>query len=172
MPNQYSISYQNKLVAITRGTNVYEGTSCRGCGESLRYVSSSGCVRCHNERNIYKLYDGTMNKYKSPDKEKMRLTRWRKNNPTKVKDQRTRVRSYQANYQSGRRCKIKSNTTQSSNTILILEFYEEAKLLTNFTGIPYEVDHIIPICKGGKHHQDNLRVVTRKQNRVKGGKLV
>lgn len=172
MPNQYSFSHQNKLLAIAQQASVYEGISCKRCGKSLRYVSYSGCVRCHNERNIHKLYDGTLNKYKSSDKEKVRLSKWRKNNPNKVRDQRIRVKSYQAHYQSGRRCKIKNNTPQSANTILMLEFYEEAKLLTNFTGIHYEVDHIIPICAGGKHHQDNLRVITRKENRVKGGRLI
>ena len=36
--------------------------------------------------------------------------------------------------------------------------------------IPHEVDHIIPICKGGLHHPDNLQILTMKENREKGGK--
>ena len=36
----------------------------------------------------------------------------------------------------------------------------------------YEVDHIIPISKGGLHHQDNLQYLPWKQNRQKGNKLI
>ena len=32
----------------------------------------------------------------------------------------------------------------------------------------YHVDHIIPRSKGGKHHPDNLRVITAYENRSKG----
>lgn len=35
----------------------------------------------------------------------------------------------------------------------------------------YEVDHIIPISKGGLHHQDNLQYLTITENRKKGAKL-
>ena len=35
----------------------------------------------------------------------------------------------------------------------------------------YEVDHIIPISKGGLHHQDNLQYLPWKENRRKSNKL-
>lgn len=35
----------------------------------------------------------------------------------------------------------------------------------------YEVDHIIPISKGGLHHQDNLQYLTISENRSKGNRL-
>ncbi len=35
----------------------------------------------------------------------------------------------------------------------------------------YEVDHIIPISKGGLHHQDNLQYLSKILNRKKGNKL-
>ena len=34
-----------------------------------------------------------------------------------------------------------------------------------------EVDHIIPISRGGKHHPDNLQYLTMKENRSKGNKI-
>jgi hypothetical protein len=34
----------------------------------------------------------------------------------------------------------------------------------------YEVDHIIPISKGGKHHPDNLQYLTISENRKKSNK--
>lgn len=36
----------------------------------------------------------------------------------------------------------------------------------------YEVDHIVPISKGGLHHQDNLQYLTPDANKRKGNKLV
>lgn len=35
----------------------------------------------------------------------------------------------------------------------------------------HEVDHIVPISKGGLHHQDNLQYLTVFENRSKGNKL-
>jgi HNH endonuclease len=35
----------------------------------------------------------------------------------------------------------------------------------------HEVDHIIPISKGGLHHQDNLQHLPMLENRKKGNKL-
>ena len=46
-----------------------------------------------------------------------------------------------------------------------------AKQLTEETGVPHEVDHTIPISKGGLHHQDNLQVLTREENRRKSNIL-
>ena len=36
----------------------------------------------------------------------------------------------------------------------------------------YEVDHIIPLSKGGLHHQDNLQYLTADENRRKGNKIL
>jgi 5-methylcytosine-specific restriction endonuclease McrA len=44
--------------------------------------------------------------------------------------------------------------------------------MTRETGIQYHVDHIIPICKGGKHHQDNLQILTGTENLKKGTKIL
>ena len=37
-------------------------------------------------------------------------------------------------------------------------------------GEEYHVDHIIPLSIGGAHHQDNMRVITAKENFGKGDK--
>ena len=35
----------------------------------------------------------------------------------------------------------------------------------------HEVDHIIPLSKGGLHHEDNLQYLTVYENRAKGNKI-
>ena len=43
--------------------------------------------------------------------------------------------------------------------------------LTRETGVEYHVDHRIPLKHGGKHHPDNLWVITAVENMRKGAKL-
>lgn len=53
----------------------------------------------------------------------------------------------------------------------INDIYKKCSELSEETGVPYEVDHIIPISKGGLHHPDNLQILTRSKNRSKKDKL-
>lgn len=68
--------------------------------------------------------------------------------------------------------KIKTLTPPDADRKVIQSFYDLAKELTARTGVRYEVDHIVPISKGGQHHHLNLRVVTMDENRKKGAKLI
>ena len=52
-----------------------------------------------------------------------------------------------------------------ANAGLVKEFYKNRP-------DGYEVDHIIPLTKGGLHHQDNLQYLTVLENRKKGNRLV
>lgn len=56
----------------------------------------------------------------------------------------------------------------------IKEFYAAAKQMTEQTGTPHEVDHVVPIISDvvcGLHVHDNLQIVTRDQNRLKANSL-
>tara|TARA_R110000868_G_C10891076_1_gene763604 strand:+ start:573 stop:1775 length:1203 start_codon:yes stop_codon:yes gene_type:complete len=55
------------------------------------------------------------------------------------------------------------NATYMQGDDVEMNGYESCKL-------PYHVDHIIPICKGGSHHQKNLRVIESSLNNGIGGK--
>lgn len=51
------------------------------------------------------------------------------------------------------------------------QIYLECKKMNTDSGfIKYHVDHIKPLAKGGKHHPDNLRIITAHENRSKGAK--
>lgn len=71
-----------------------------------------------------------------------------------------------------RKYKIAELTPADANRAAIQHFYNTAKQLTASTGIRHEVDHIYPISKGGKHHQDNLQILVWSVNRAKGNKIL
>jgi 5-methylcytosine-specific restriction endonuclease McrA len=71
-----------------------------------------------------------------------------------------------------RRCRMKDAFDETADQQKINEIYCEAKRLTEKTNIPYEVDHIIPISKGGKHHEDNLQILLCNENRKKNNKIM
>ena len=52
----------------------------------------------------------------------------------------------------------------------IQAIYEESQRLTKETGVQHHVDHIKPLAAGGRHHPDNLQVITAVENLSKGSK--
>jgi 5-methylcytosine-specific restriction endonuclease McrA len=107
-------------------------------------------------------------------KEKKRI--YAEKNYEKVKE--SKRREYQKNKQGyiarayQRLNNIKCLTPLDADKNAIQEFYIKAKELTVATGIKHEVDHIMPISKGGLHHQNNLQVLPWIENRKKGNKIM
>jgi hypothetical protein len=89
-----------------------------------------------------------------------RKRKYRKENPDIINAQTAK-----------RRARIKNAITPDTDFEAIKKLYKEAKILKEQTGIPHEVDHIIPLSKDGLHHQDNLQVLTESENRRKYNKL-
>ena len=78
----------------------------------------------------------------------------------RVSAQRKGWREGNANY----RAKLLSQTPADADRIAIKEFYANCPK-------GYDVDHIIPISKGGLHTLSNLQYLTASENRSKGNKL-
>jgi hypothetical protein len=174
MPNQYSQSAINKKLAIANGYGFYEGEPCIRCGRTKKDIKASCCVHCRKERGLAKLNNPElMAKYRTPEKRRAKMNNWRKNNPEKYKAQadRAQERGVLTAKASRRRARVRNQMPDTADLTLILEYYAEAQRMTRDTGIPHEVDHIIPISKGGLHHQDNLRVITMTENRSKGNRV-
>lgn len=117
---------------------------------------------------------------------------WRAANPEKVKGYRSAwyERNRELNYQRTRawlkahpadqaywvahRRAVKHAATPAwRNPFFIREIYDLAKLRTKYLGVPYHVDHIVPlrhplVC--GLHVEHNLRVVPASENQRKGNR--
>ena len=73
-----------------------------------------------------------------------------------------------------RRRRVEVNTPQMNDAekAKLAQFYRVARLLSKRYGVAFDVDHVIPLSKGGAHHPSNLQILTASANRSKGAKLV
>jgi len=151
MPNQYSgVGRQNRLQAIEEGKKTYIGsTACKHCGSYEKYVSSYNCAPCAVENGLKKLNDNELMKpYRTKEKVNNKTYRYR------AKKYSDAVVLTQEEHER------------------ILTIYKECAKLMEETGVPHHVDHIHPISKGGKHHPDNLQILTATENIRKSNKLL
>jgi 5-methylcytosine-specific restriction endonuclease McrA len=98
--------------------------------------------------------------YRNANREYMRKlwSDYAKNNPDKNAAKGARYRA------------MKAQVPQPHSIIekmMIDNYYEDAKRLTEETGIQHHVDHIWPISKGGPHLPWNLRVIPGNENLAK-----
>ena len=102
--------------------------------------------------------------------------KYRRNNVEKL---RAIGRKYQsenrekyAMHTANRRSRIKRASTwlSAQDKILMENFYSMAARLSSCTGIQWDVDHIVPISRGGLHAPINLQVVPHRWNQVKNNK--
>ena len=87
---------------------------------------------------------------------------WREANPDKRRS-----------YEAARRASKLRATPPWANPCDTLHLYEEAKRLEEETGIPHNVDHIVPLQSDwvcGLHCADNLQVLPAKENFSKGNR--
>ena len=176
MSNQFPESSKiNRQKAIEEGRKTYDGVACKKCGSTLKHVSSYSCVDCNTKRNLHKLYDDDlMAPYRTAEKRKI----WENKNPEKVKSIDNKYNSSEKgritnnNKAAKRRARVRNQLPSDADFDIIKKIYSECRRISQETGIPHEVDHIIPIAEGGLHHQDNLQIITMSENRKKGSKLL
>lgn len=175
MANQHpSLSKENRDKAISEGKKRYlSGTPCKKCGKYEKYVSTYSCCKCVVEAGLKKLADKElMAPYRTKEKQSKKQKEWRENNYDKYQHQWLRYPEKNNVRAAKRRATLRNQTPDLTEEQVkqILTIYEECSRISVETGIPHEVDHIIPICKGGLHHPDNLQILTMRDNRRKGGK--
>jgi 5-methylcytosine-specific restriction endonuclease McrA len=117
---------------------------------SAKTYKCKGCDTQISGRGKYctvKCYDYTRRKYKTKEEQ--------------IEAVRKKVREVSANY----RAKVKNQTPPDADRKSIKEFYDSCPK-------GYEVDHIIPISKGGLHTLENLQYLTIAENRKKSNKII
>jgi hypothetical protein len=136
--------------AIKEGKKTYIGsTACKNCGSYEKYVSTWSCAPCLKKSGLEKLNNEELMKpYRTKEKQNNKTYR----------------------YRSKKFGELPSLTPEDHQRILSI--YKECARITEETGVPHHVDHIHPISKGGKHHPDNLQILTAKENIRKRDKLL
>lgn len=159
------------------GTKVSDINACSDCVRTMpldfdnKYITVSGyyqtctiCLRRYgnpsdNFKKLHKIF-------KTKNRRKHLGKLWRKNNPDRVR------------FASAKRRSQKLNATPSWISQLeiqqIKSIYKQAIDLELATGIPHHVDHLIPLIHPlvcGFHCFSNLRVITAKENLIKGNKF-
>jgi hypothetical protein len=103
---------------------------------------------------------------------------WKINNPEKRKEVQRKydlsIPEKKSKYAATRRCKKKDQSPSlTENQKKIIDcFYKQAARLTKKFGFQFEVDHIIPVSRGGTHEPKNLQILPGKINRAKGCKII
>lgn len=143
--------------------------------EPLNYRNKIGCVEC---RKIKMATWQRINR----DKVNAKTLKWRQNNPDKM-------RVILANYEKDNLAKrIAKNMKRHADKLKrtpkwltkqqlkeMQSFYIKAKILTKQTGIPHEVDHILPLRGknlSGLHVPWNLQILTESENIKKSNRVV
>ena len=106
-------------------------------------------------------------KNRSVEPRRKAVKKWQKANPEKVA-----VWKYKA--EAKRRARKLNATVIWADNDAIGALYKEATRLTKETGIPHQVDHIIPLVGetvSGLHVHYNLQVLTARENQIKSNKF-
>lgn len=96
----------------------------------------------------------------NPEKTRIQLNKWREKNREKARNQ---VRS--------RRSQMKVDLNENQKKI-IFHIYNQAARLQMCLGVTFNVDHIIPISKGGTHIPNNIQAIPARINKIKDNKII
>ena len=111
--------------------------------------------------------------WRDPEKNRKRMAEWSKAN-------KKHVYNYNKQYRKENAAKVYAQDSSHHarglgaampsseiEKLMVLYKYEDALALSAETGVKHEVDHMIPLSKGGPHLPWNLQVLTRSENRQK-----
>jgi hypothetical protein len=148
----------NTMLLQEKKNNKFCSRSCSASFNNMvtpkRVAKTHNCPQCKTEIKVgdgkycsAECYDIHRRKYKTPKEQQEAI--------------RKKVREVSANY----RAKVRNQTPVDADRKAIKEFYDNC--------MPgYEIDHIIPISKGGLHTLENLQYLTIQENRQKSNKLL
>lgn len=95
----------------------------------------------------------------NPEKQAAACRTWTRNNPERV-----------AAHGAKRRAARLGNAADLSPPVFE-ELRNECHILELLTGESWQIDHIVPLSRGGAHSEDNLRLLPARLNNIKHAKL-
>lgn len=122
------------------------GTYCKPCRSDY-----------NKELNLRQPEVRVKNYNKNKDKIKIQVREWQKNNKSRVNF-----------HNNNRRTKVKISPGEEARVQML---YHISSWITQHVGVIMNVDHIIPLARGGKHVLSNLQVITQEENFKKGCKV-
>jgi hypothetical protein len=126
MSNQYSQSRINRLEAIEKGEKKYiSSTPCKSCGKYERYVSNKSCTSCTIKSGLEKLNnDELMKPYRTKEKTKKKVDKWREENPEKYQEQykNSAAKQRSKKYYSDNKSILKNTYLQKNYGITIQDY--------------------------------------------------
>jgi 5-methylcytosine-specific restriction endonuclease McrA len=158
LANPCFCAHCNTMLPQEKKNNKFCSRSCaatfNNSATPKRIAKTHDCPQCGTQ---VKTNDG---KYCSAECHNIHRRKYK--TPEELKEAtRKKVREVSANY----RAKVRNQTPADANRKAIKEFYDNCPP-------GYEVDHIIPISKGGQHTLENLQYLTIQENRQKSNKLL
>jgi 5-methylcytosine-specific restriction endonuclease McrA len=129
------------------------------------------CKACVNKARNERAKDGRYKKHhvsaKAPDQWKLYLSQWHADNPDKI-----------TQYCNSRRARLHEAFEEQVDRRVVWgrdEGHCRIKMVCNGDFVPFEameLDHIIPLVRGGKHAYHNVQTGCRPCNRAKSDKVV
>lgn len=166
----------SRLAAQVRGEKFYfTGEPCKNGHISKRYTKTYNCLECQRERRsdpdeLNKRNAALWNRYRDdPEYAESR----REYNREYIREKRATDEKYKLQMHvdtATRNAAIKNRSVAWADTEKIKEVYERCRAISEETGIPHEVDHIIPLqgeTISGLHVHQNLQILTAEENRSK-----
>jgi hypothetical protein len=159
-----------------RITSTSDCVECKQLKEKERYHQNKNYRQEHYQRNrelclarqkrLYETHYDDILVYQSE---------WRANNKERISQYRKDNSELYAFHTAKRRATLIQATPKWAEFDMILELYQQAKQLSDSTGVKHEVDHTIPlnhklVC--GLHCIANLQVITKRENCIKHNKYV
>jgi 5-methylcytosine-specific restriction endonuclease McrA len=142
-------------------TRYFTGKACKHGHIAERVTRDGKCLECYQlALAVQRL---------NQEQETIRLRKWRSENSEHYQ---VYQRAYHAWYDRARRSKQILAIPDDANHHAILACYRQAKRLTAITGQKYQVDHLMPLSKGGPHHENNLVVMRADFNKRKHAKII
>lgn len=119
----------------------------------------------------------------NPEKKEENRKAWRERNPEKYRKVCAEAGAKWRNANpvkrrakaAVRRAKVRRAFVEWANKEKIEAFYEQARKMTELTGVPHVVDHIHPLTSKyicGLHNEHNLQVISKEENTRKHNRFV